>query len=147
MYCESCGEEVANDSEYCSNCGNAIQDGVDNDNNESKEETYNDNWWIGLVIAPLAVFGGFIFGSAYGFIQGFTGSSPIVLGSIATITEAGGIAIAIFVAPIALHFDRKYVMSATDWKPSRIYYLVAIPYVTLIVSAVYLYKRKKTIGL
>lgn len=75
--------------------------------------------------------------------MGSTGGSP---GLIGTIAELGGIMLGIFVAPPSLHFDRKYVQSESEWEPSRVYYLVAIPYLTIIVTAIYLYKRKKAIG-
>jgi len=111
-----------------------------------KDKTLNENWWLGLLIAPLASLSGFIFGFWYGVVAA-TSQPPVLIGMLASLTELGGIALAIFVSPILLYLDQKYIKSVSQWSPSKLYYLVVIPYVSIIVSAVYLYNRRSIVGL
>lgn len=66
MYCPSCGEEVAADSAFCSHCGTdiggEIEDKVDEGEDRTTETTPSNLWWLGLLISPLAVLAGFVFG-------------------------------------------------------------------------------------
>lgn len=116
------------------------------DESPTTDTQKNKNWWLGLLIAPLASLSGFIFGFWYGFVAS-TSQPPVLIGILANLTELGGIALAIFVSPIAFYLDQKYVTSVSQWSPSKAYYLVVIPYLSIIVSAVYLYKRKSIVGL
>ena len=49
---------------------------------------------------------------------------------------------------IALFFDRKYVLSVSDWAPSLLYYLMVIPGMVIpdLIAIIYLYERHKYAG-
>ena len=49
-------------------------------------------------------------------------------------------------APIGVHFDRKYVAAAADWRPSIAYYLTFASFVGVLLAAMYLYERHERVG-
>jgi len=51
-------------------------------------------------------------------------------------------------SPIAVYYDRQYVATHSDWKPSALYYLMVFPAVIVgdIIAIAYLYNRHKFIG-
>lgn len=52
-----------------------------------------------------------------------------------------------FISPLAVHFDRKYVASVSEWTPSKLYYLMIIPsLVNVILAIAYSYNRHKHVG-
>lgn len=52
-----------------------------------------------------------------------------------------------FISPIAVYFDRQYLAAVSEWTPSKLYYLMIIPFlVNVILAIVYSYQRHKYVG-
>ncbi|WP_416838668.1 hypothetical protein [Haloferax sp. DFSO52] len=52
-----------------------------------------------------------------------------------------GTALAVVVGPVALHLDRLTLARHDDWVPSPIYYLVAVPFLSVPIAVIYLVQR------
>ena len=104
-----------------------------------------NKWWL-IILLDIVIIGGvYIFALLNSFL-GF----PLALGKFSLFT-AGMVAsfpFAIFVA-VAVHFDRKYVTSVSEWNPKGMYYLIglfAAVGVGIVLGIAYLYNRHRFVG-
>ncbi|WP_435318001.1 hypothetical protein [Haloarchaeobius sp. TZWSO28] len=102
-------------------------------------EPPNENWWLGVLLpAGLTLLGAFVGVSqqpdllAQGFLP-WTGDAYGVFEVAAALTPT--------LAPLALYLDRKFVHQTTGWLPSKAFFLVVVPYLNILVTALYLWKR------
>ena len=49
-------------------------------------------------------------------------------------------------APFALCYDRKYVSERSEWTPNPLYLFVFIPLLNVLISGIYLIKRRRFVG-
>ncbi|KAB1197227.1 MULTISPECIES: hypothetical protein [Haloferax] len=91
--------------------------------------------FLGVLFGPLVLVVSYLFTAATG--PGVPPWADVAGGAI----RLYGTALAAIVAPIALHLDRLTVARQSDWVPSPIYYLVAVPFLSIPVSVVYLVRR------
>ncbi|WP_267644185.1 zinc ribbon domain-containing protein [Haloarchaeobius amylolyticus] len=104
-------------------------------------EPPSENWWLGVLLpASLTLLGLFVGLSqqpdllAQGYLP-WTGDAFGVFEVAAALTPT--------LAPFALYFDRKFLRQTTGWLPSKAFFLVAVPYLNLLVTAIYLWKRDR----
>ncbi|WP_439026016.1 hypothetical protein [Haloarchaeobius sp. DT45] len=102
-------------------------------------EPPNENWWLAVLLpAGLTLLGAFVGLSreptllAQGILP-WTGDAYGVFEVAAALTPT--------LAPLALYLDRKYVHHESGWVPSKAFFLVAVPYLNVLVTALYLWKR------
>lgn len=91
--------------------------------------------FLGIVFGPLVLVVSYLFTAATG--PGVPSWAGAVGGSI----RLYGTALSVVVGPVALHLDRLTLARQSDWVPSRIYYLVAVPFLSIPISVSYLVRR------
>jgi hypothetical protein len=90
---------------------------------------------LGILFGPLVLVVSYLFTAA-------TGSSvPHWAGPVGESIRFYGTALAVVVGPVALHVDRLTIARQSDWVPSPSYYLVAVPFLSVPISVVYLVRR------
>ncbi len=77
-----------------------------------------------------------------------TDPTAIAAGTVPWIGDGGGllelgVVLTPTLAPFALYFDRRYVTHEAGRTPSAAYYLVAVPYLNLVVTGLYLWWRQQ----
>ncbi len=101
----------------------------------------SSRWWAGVLVPAVLTFLGAAVGIAADPTAVAAGTVPWV-GDGAGLLELG-VVLTPTLAPFALYFDRRYVAHETGRKPSAAYYLVAVPYLNLVVTGLYLWWRQQ----
>ncbi len=101
----------------------------------------SSRWWLGVLV-PAALT---VLGAAIGIAADPT---AIAAGTVPWIGDGGGllelgVVLTPTLAPFALYFDRRYVAHETGRTPSAAYYLLAVPYLNLVVTGLYLWWRQQ----
>ncbi|WP_411965425.1 hypothetical protein [Haloferax sp. YSMS24] len=91
--------------------------------------------FLGIVFGPLVLVASYLFTAATG------PAVPSWAGAVGEAIRLYGTALAVVVAPVALHLDRLTLARRSDWVPSPIYYLVAVPFLSIPISVIYLVRR------
>lgn len=104
----------------------------------------SERWWIGVLVPALLTFVGAAVGVS-------ADPSAVAAGQVPWVGDAGGllelgIVLTPTLAPFALYFDRKYVAYRTGRAPSAAYFLVAVPYLNLVVTGLYLWWRQQRLS-
>lgn len=97
----------------------------------------SDKWWIPIgilvVIIPMMVPVSFMLpADAYTLLL----TGPLTLIGF----------ILLILSPLFVYYDRRYLMTTSRWKPSRLYYLMFFPLIGNVLAFVYLYNRHKHLG-
>lgn len=104
----------------------------------------SSRWWAGVLVPAVLTFLGAAIGVAADPAALAAGTVPWI-GDGAGLLELG-VVLTPTLAPFALYFDRRYVAHETGHTPSAAYVLVAVPYVNLVVTALYLWWRQQWLG-
>ncbi|WP_257298664.1 zinc-ribbon domain-containing protein [Haloarchaeobius sp. FL176] len=101
----------------------------------------SSRWWAGVLVPAVLTF----FGAALAVAADPT---AVAAGTVPWVGDGGGllelaVVLTPTLAPFALYFDRRYVAHEAGRKPSAAYYLVAVPYLNIIVTGVYLWWRQQ----
>jgi hypothetical protein len=101
----------------------------------------SSRWWAAVLVPAVLTF----FGAALGVAADPT---AVAAGRVPWVGDGGGllelgVVLAPTLAPFALYFDRRYVAHETGRTPSAAYYLVAVPYLNLVVTGLYLWWRQQ----
>ncbi|KAB1192394.1 hypothetical protein GJR96_02625 [Haloferax sp. MBLA0076] len=91
--------------------------------------------FLGILFGPLVLVVSYLFTAATG--PGVPSWAATAGGSI----RLYGTALAVVVGPLALHVDRLTLARQSDWVPSPVYYLVAVPFLSIPISVIYLVRR------
>lgn len=135
VYCKRCAAEVAVDDEFCIHCGAALDE-------RPAGDLPDDRWWLGLLVHPATFFLAFGLGFVGGFYRGVGNPAAAALFfPVASAVEILGIVAGLVAAPAAVYHDRQYLEATARWKPSPLAYLAAVPYLGILVAAVYLFYR------
>lgn len=108
-------------------------------------QAVSNKWWILIFLLaaelPLLVV-------LYVFSRTFITPMPLTSSFGWVFFELTRLGILLSVVSIlAVHFDRQYAASVSDWHPSRLYYLMAVPtLVNVGIAIAYLYDRHRHIG-
>lgn len=101
----------------------------------------SENWWwiIALRLAVLFLFFGL--GLVWAWIFPFSDAFSLLLAGLGILGWALTLASA-----VAVYFDKRHVSAVSEWSPSSLYYLTAVPFfafVADIIAIAYLYNRHK----
>jgi hypothetical protein len=101
----------------------------------------SSRWWTAVLVPALLTF----FGAALAVAADPT---AVAAGTVPWVGDGGGllelgVVLTPTLAPFALYFDRRYVAHETGRTPSAAYYLVAVPYLNLVVTGLYLWWRQQ----
>ncbi|KAB1186668.1 MULTISPECIES: hypothetical protein [Haloferax] len=91
--------------------------------------------FLGILFGPLILVVSYLFTAATG------PGVPVWATPVGESIRLYGTALAVVVGPLALHLDRLTLARHADWVPSPIYYLVAVPFLSIPVSVIYLVRR------
>lgn len=99
-------------------------------------------WWLPVLLAavafPVNVVGGFAIGLAGSAVGGVPDLATNVLWAVVGTT--------LVVSSVAVHFDRQYVASVSDWTPTRLYYFTFLGYVGMLLAIHYVWRRHRLLG-
>jgi len=118
---------------------------------QRREPDVSGNWWYILLLNGLI----YIIGALVGVGIGLLGNSIASLADTQTAVQFVETALnvtsvviigLIFLAPIAVHFDREYVRAVSSWTPTPFYYLVFLGPLGSLISLIYLYHRHNHVG-
>ncbi|MFC4406074.1 zinc-ribbon domain-containing protein [Haloarchaeobius iranensis] len=101
----------------------------------------SSRWWAGVLVPAVLTFFGAVLGVA-------ADPTAVASGTVPWVGDGGGllelgVVLTPTLAPFALYFDRRYVAHETGRRPSAAYYLVAVPYLNLVVTGLYLWWRQQ----
>lgn len=99
-------------------------------------------WWFPVLLAavafPVNVLGGFTIGLVGSAVRGDTGFATNALWAVVVTT--------LLVSSVAVHYDRQYVASVSEWTPTRLYYFTFLGYVGMMLAIVYVWRRHRILG-
>jgi len=49
-------------------------------------------------------------------------------------------------SPVCLYYDRRYLSAVADWTPSKWYYAMLFPPLSVVLAPLYLYQRQQRVG-
>lgn len=112
------------------------------------------NWWLVIAVRaasflawvlPLAVLNVYQ-SSPLNLV--YIPSLNAIFGAWSLVLFGGIVYLIPLLSGVAFYFDRKYVAAASDWTPSLLYYLMALPSLvtTDVLSLIYLYQRHRYVG-
>lgn len=90
---------------------------------------------LGILFGPLVLVVSYLFTAATG------PSVPTWADAAGVAIRFYGTALAVIVGPVALHLDRISLAKRSNWIPSPLYYLIAIPFLSIPISFIYLVRR------
>lgn len=102
-------------------------------------------WWLPVAVVATAL-------PAVGLLVLLAVTVPSVRTSLPTWGQLGfGLYWSMVVgnwlfSPIALHYDRRYVLAHAGWTPSLAYYAVVVPGVGTVVALAYVFARLRRVG-
>ncbi|AHZ22348.1 hypothetical protein E6P09_05665 [Haloferax mediterranei ATCC 33500] len=91
--------------------------------------------FLGILFGPLVLVVSYLFTAATG------PSVPTWADAAGVAIRFYGTALAVIVGPVALHLDRISLAKRSNWIPSPLYYLIAIPFLSIPISFIYLVRR------
>ncbi|ELZ91986.1 hypothetical protein C440_16779 [Haloferax mucosum ATCC BAA-1512] len=91
--------------------------------------------FLGILFGPLVFVVSYLFTAATG------PSVPPWADAVGAAVRLYGTAVAVIVGPAALHLDRIALARRSNWIPSPLYYLIAVPFLSIPISFIYLVRR------
>ncbi|ELK49996.1 hypothetical protein C452_08173 [Haloferax volcanii JCM 10717] len=90
---------------------------------------------LGVCFGPLVLVVSYLFTAATG------PSVPPWADAAGQAIRLYGTVAAVVVGPLALHADRLDLARESDWVPSPVYYLIAVPFLSIPIAFIYLVRR------
>ena len=106
---------------------------------DAQDTPVSDKWWWLVAIQPawfLLVLTVFLIETSI--------DAHLFRGVVYPIQLVGFVTLPL--APIGVHYDRKYVAAVADWRPSIAYYLTFASLVGVLLAAIYVYERHQHVG-
>lgn len=117
---------------------------------EHGHPSVSNRWWIPIAAVLLLSVAAFILGFGMLFLAQLGLHTHVIMDVVTDALLASIIIgfILIWVAVLALHFDRKYIAHVSEWNPSALYFtmfILPLGFGQLVMIA-YLYNRHKYVG-